>query len=199
MNLTEFTAAVKERLQDSTSKLMPAAGYTDQVKLAVIEFSRDRPRRRRTSLVLQAGIGAYGNAAADFMSIFFVDWGRDAGNPRFWERERTRAIGQVPNVWKIDEQLYVHPAPTAEQIAAYGSAFPFFYNAAHVVTDATSTIPAADDPLVVLLSVSRCCKEIAAAATQGDPFANRYYRLAKLYKEQYDALIGNPRPTTVRE
>lgn len=207
MTLAEFVIDVRTGMKDAAYRLLAEEDYEDQVLRAVIRYSRYRPRIRSGSLALIVGLSEY-PAPKDFISSYLIDWGREEFVKKPWERgarplvttfatpslpERAR-----PQLFKVDEQLYIHPAPTADQVASFGATFSYFYNASHSVTDSLSTVPPADDPLVKVLALEGAAYQIASDSTQGDTFMKRYNQLGKYYGEQFKQLIGDVRPLIVR-
>lgn len=200
MTFDEFVESVMVRLKDPEGKLLAIEDYQDHVVQAIVAYSNRRPRILRSSLTLTAGVDLY-PAPPQFIGLWFTDWGRPDGQVKPWDRGNGPSqmpVRTVPTVLLVEEQLLLTPPPTAVQISAFGPTFQFLYESIHVVTNQGSTIPPGDDPIVKLKALSTSCKEIAAMPNQADGFVQRYYTLAKRYKEDYEELILNPRTRMIR-
>lgn len=188
MTLTEITLAVMNRLQDANARLLADGEYEEVVLEAVVKYSTYRPRIRRSSVLLSAGVDTY-PAPEGFQSIYLALWGKDAPAVPPWQHCAPPAI---PDVFLVAEQLFFTPTPTPEMLSYYGASFPFLYRAPHVLTDSASTIRPGDDPLIILLGASYAAKEIAALPNQADAFINRYAALGKRYWERFEEMMKNP-------
>lgn len=132
---------------------------------AVALATGKRPRTRQGTIELVAGVARYTTGLpADLLIPKVGLWGSEyLAEP--WCGPR----GPLPTLSLADadedglQALVLTPAPTAAQIAAYGSAYTFYYFASHQITDAeaTSTLQERDRALVILRAQVEAMRETA--------------------------------------
>lgn len=163
MSRADLKADLKLSLQDA-AKVFTAANDADfdrHLDAAALDMGRVRPRTMLGSLTLVADQFDYA-APADFLSFKSYLWG--VSKPQPWEKSYT---GRLPDVRSAvngsTRELHLVPAPTAQQITVLGSAFKFYYFAAHSIGDtaAATTIQAGDRGLLLLRAQAEAMKEMS--------------------------------------
>lgn len=163
LTVTALLADFKASLQDA-SGFFTAANDADFIRhLNVAARAVALSKISRTligNMAVQAGVSEYA-APADLLLP-------KAG---FWTRLPIDVtdIPSTPNpvlsLAELDGSvvLVLTPAPTAAQIAVYGSTYGFYYFASHELTDqeATSTLPERSRNLVLLRAQAEACRELA--------------------------------------
>lgn len=163
LTVTALLADFKASLQDA-SGFFTAANDADFIRhLNVAARAVALGKISRTligSITVQAGVSEYA-APADLLLP-------KAG---FWTRQAVDVtdIPSTPNpvlsLAELDGNavLVLSPAPTAAQIAIYGSTYGFYYFGQHALTDsaATSTLPERALNLVMLRAQAEACRELA--------------------------------------
>lgn len=165
MSQADLVADLKASLQDA-AKLFVAASDADFIRhlvAAALDMARKRPRTLLGTLTLVADQDAY-DAPADFVSFKSDLWGIGARRYQPWETNYPGRLPDVSVVGDVGAQvIYLSPAPTAFQIGVLGSAYKFYYYAAHSIsaTAASTTIKAADRGLLLLRAQAEAMKEMA--------------------------------------
>lgn len=162
ITITSLLADYKASLQDA-SQFFTAANDVDfirhlNVAARAVSFGKV-PRTLIGQLVVSAGVAEY-PAPVDLLLP-------KAG---FWSRIHIDVtdIPNTPNpVLSLAELngeavLVLNPAPTAQQIALYGSSYGFYYLGNHALSDqeSTSTLPERSRNLVVLRAQAEACREL---------------------------------------
>lgn len=166
LTLTALVADLKASLQDSAVRFTAAADgdFKRHLAMAASDLGRVRPRTLKGSLSLVAGQAAY-SAPDDLDTPRHSTWGdqfRAAHKP--WDASYP---GTPPRLSIAEEggtfKLWLAPAPTAAQIAAFGSDYPYFYLARHALSDTpgATTVPDADRGLLLLRAQAEAMKELA--------------------------------------
>ncbi len=163
MSQADLVADHKASLQDA-AKVFTAASDADfirQLDAAALDMGRVRPRTLLGTLTLVADQFNYA-APADFLSYKSALWGIGRCQP--WEKSYT---GKLPDVREAvngsARELHLLPAPTGNQITVLGSAFKFYYFAAHSIsaTAANTTIQPGDRGLLLMRAQAEAMKEMA--------------------------------------
>lgn len=122
-----------------------------------------RPRTRQGLLTLVADQPSYASVPDDLLLPKVALWGM-ANMARPW----CNPPGALPILTLADgvdgaPQLMLTPAPSAEQIAVYGTEYRYYYFAAHQITDQvdTSTLQERDRALVILRAQVEAMRETA--------------------------------------
>jgi hypothetical protein len=118
-----------------------------------------RPRTKVGELTLVADQQTYTTVPADLLLPKSALWGLSGEAP--WNLPR----GPLPTLTLATgdddaPMLVLSPAPTACQIAAYGSTYRYWYFAAHTLTDAECTIAERDVNLVILRAQVEAMREL---------------------------------------
>lgn len=157
--LGDYTAALND-----AATLFKAEDLERHLRTAArIVASTKRPRTKAAELTLVADQCHY-EAPADLVLPKLSSWGHTPAMP--WTKPR----GPLPQIRTalVDDatHLVLSPAPSAEQIAAYGARYPYYYLAAHVIDTAadTTTIGEADVDLVILRALVEAMR---AASVRG--------------------------------
>jgi hypothetical protein len=165
MSRADLVADLKASLHDA-AEVFTAAGGADFARLldlAALDFARPRPRTLIGSVLLTAGTADY--ALPDdfhaYKTDLWIDPGR-AGKP--WEKHYAGPAPRIAVAF-IDgvQRLIFFPAPTWEQIAAWGSAFRYYYFARHLIGEAAAqtTLDAGDRGLLLLRAQAEAMRELA--------------------------------------
>lgn len=142
-----------------------AAADADWLRLlavALVGMQGKRPRTLLGTLTIAADEPSVAVTQPDFVQYKTMVWG--SRPPRPWE---PCYPGSVPRVAAVHDgsgwALMFDPAPTYAHIAAYGSAFKFWYFGAHSLgaTAELTTLPAADRPLLLLRAQAEAMRELS--------------------------------------
>lgn len=149
-------------LQDAASMFSDdGADFLRHLKLAAREVARvKRPRTLTHTVTIEAGKSEYpGVVPDDLLMCKAATWGHLGDQP--WRYPR----GPIPILSvtaHTPRRLVLTPAPTAEQVAAFGTAFTFFYLAGHTFDVAGDTsLTDADRDLVILRAQAEAMRELA--------------------------------------
>lgn len=162
MTLAGFIEELRNTLDEAGQKFSDdGSDFCRHLAIAVRDYSRLHPRTLSASVTLVAGQPNY-PAPADLLRPKFSSWGvaqRRAVQP--WDP--CYLPGPLPKISLVDKDIWLDPAPTAAQIAAFGSCYQYFYYAAHEIgeTEAATTIPAADRMVILVRAVSEALAELA--------------------------------------
>ncbi len=120
-----------------------------------------RPRTLIASLALVADQALY-DAPADLVDVKVSDWGTAQQHRAPWDMPR----GPLPALRRVEiggaAKLQLSPSPSAAQIAAFGSTYNLFYQAAHLLPDAgDTTITAREIDLLLLRAKAEAMRELA--------------------------------------
>jgi len=162
MTITSLLADYKASLQDSVSFFTAAADadFIRHLTVAARAVSLNKvPRTLVGQIAVSANVAEYA-APVDLLLP-------KAG---FWTRISIDVtnIPSTPNpvlsIAELDNEvvLVLNPAPSAAQIAVFGSTYGFYYFGAHAMTEsaATSTLPERCRNLVLLRAQAEACREL---------------------------------------
>lgn len=164
--LADILPDYKASLHDAASVFKgtqadPDADFKRHLAIAARALGIDgkRSSTRMATLTLIADQSDYTDVPADLVRPKVSDWG--SGNLPLWDRPP----GPLPVLCLVSDSagaplLVLTPPPTSAQIAAYGSAYRFYYLAAPVITDATSTVRDSDRDLVLLRAMVEAAREM---------------------------------------
>ncbi|MEY2634048.1 MAG: hypothetical protein RIR00_2702 [Pseudomonadota bacterium] len=175
LTLAGIVADLKASLLDSGDKFTAAADadFKRHVGAAVSDLARVRPRTVVGSVTLTADESWYA-APADLVATKFSRWGEWAKRDyNYWDALYPKCLPKLAARERNGAtMLELSPAPTAQQIAAYGSAYEYFYLGSHSLTDVASTVADADRGLLLLRAQAEAMKELAHRGV-GKPVALR--------------------------
>jgi hypothetical protein len=163
--LPDYTASLNDArlVFGEDESVDQAENLTRHLHAAAAAISIDkRPRTAQASLTLVADQDAYTDVPADLLTPKFGLWGTD----------RLRAIWRAPRgplptltlaQTAAGPALILTPAPSCEQIDAWGATYRYYYFASHAITDtaSTSTLAARDKGLVILRAQVEAMRETA--------------------------------------
>lgn len=187
--LKDLIAELKNSLHDSASvfKAPDDGDFQRFLRNALPDMGWKRPITRVGQVSLLLGVRRFQIMEADFLR-YKTDfwWDSDAPCLRPWETNwpgpapRTSCNFDAPN-WYIDFET----APTVAALAAFGSAFKFWYFAQHLLSDTAgvTTVRDSDSGLLVLRAQAEAMRELAVR-NAGKPVQLR------------DGLSGAPRNST---
>lgn len=165
MTRADLVADLKASLQDA-AKVFTAtndADFSRHLDAAALDMGRVRPRTMLGTVTLVAEQFNY-TAPADLLSYKSDLWGIPGRRINPWE---TTYPGRLPDVRSAvsgaTRELHFLPAPTTAQITVLGSAFKFYYFAAHSIgaTAADTTMQAGDRGLLLLRAQAEAMKEMS--------------------------------------
>ena len=165
MSQGDLADDLKASLQDA-AKVFTAANDADfkrHLDAAALEMGCKRPRTLLGTLTLVAEQFNYA-APADFLSYKSDLWGIPASRIQPWDKSYPGRLPDVqPAMNGAVSELHFSPPPTATQITVLGSAFKFYYFAAHAIsaTAASTTILPGDRGLLLLRAQAEAMKEMA--------------------------------------
>ena len=165
LSRADLIADLKASLQDAAKVFTAAADadFSRHLDAAALDFGRVRPRTMLGTITLVAEQFNYA-APVDFLSYKSDLWCQPAKRINPWE---TTYPGRLPDVFTAMNgavrELHLLPAPTAAQITVLGSAFKFYYFAAHSIGTlaADTTIQAGDRGLLLLRAQAEAMKEMS--------------------------------------
>lgn len=165
MGLDDLVADLKASVHDAASSFKSADDWPRLLRTAALAMVCKRPRTLLGSLTLTAGVDAYllpSDLQATVARYKTHAWATGAIKP--WCPGYAGAVPRVrlegaPSSW----QLVFDPAPTAAQIAAWGSSFKFWFFAAHVLhaDPAQTTLAPVDRGLLLLRAQAEAMRELA--------------------------------------
>lgn len=162
MSKADLIADLKAGLMDAAG-LFTAAADADFVRhlaVAARDLARFRPRTMLGTITVSADVMTY-PAPVDMVGAKYPLWGvNERGRCRQWDR---RYPGPLPRLALVGDEVHLTPAPSAEQIAALGSAYKFYYYATHQIADdaAQTTVRAADRHLLLMRASAEAMTELA--------------------------------------
>lgn len=165
MSRADLAADLKASLHDAAEVFTAASGadFSRLLDVAAHDFARLRPRTLVGSFLLTAGLGEYA-VPADFHQYKTDLWADPSRCGRPWEKSYA---GRPPTIRAAEvdgtRKLVFFPAPTAQQIAAFGSSFRFYYFARHVINENAeqTSIAAGDRGLLILRAQAEAMRELA--------------------------------------
>lgn len=161
----ELVAAYKRALNDSAILFSAPADADFLRHLRIAARAISAGKRTRTlpgTLALQADIGEY-DAPADLVEVKVGSWGARERNASPWTQPRD----PLPTIRTFvsegtTRKILLQPAPTQAQITAWGSSYPYYYLASHLVPDAgDSTITEREIDLLLLRASVEAMRELA--------------------------------------
>lgn len=171
MSMVDLVASLKDSLHDAANVFQGEAGpdadatYERFLLQALPDMAIKRPATRLGTVEVAANFPRFAVGAGNpgFTAFKTYLWGDDIKIPP-WDpcypgsRPRVCASFAEQQWWLIFD-----PAPTAKQIAAYGSKFDFWYYAAHAIgADAVdTTINQADRGLLILRAQVEAMRELS--------------------------------------
>lgn len=164
MNRDDLVGDLKRSLHDAAGAFDAAADadFDRHLAAACLDMGTKRPRTLLGLVTLVAEQDSYPLNLADFDRYKTHQWATRLVKP--WlpcnpgAVPRVRVEGQA-GAW----QLVFEPAPSAAHLAAYGSAFRFWYFGLHKIgpTAAETTIAAADRQLLLLRAQAEALRELS--------------------------------------
>ena len=164
MSQADLIADLKRSVGDASSPFdAPIDGdWKRFLAVALVAMQDKRPRTLLGTITLVAEQLLYPLALTDFVQ--YKTHVSGARPPKPWSPCYPGALPRVcaeqdGSTWN----LVLDPPPTAAHLSAYGSAFKFWYFAAHALgaDDAASTVAAADRPLLLLRAQAECMRELS--------------------------------------
>lgn len=165
MSRDDLIADLKSSLQDA-AKVFTASNDADfdrHLDAAALDMGRVSPRTLLGSATLVADQFNY-PAPADLLSFKSDLWSVGARSIQPWEKSYP---GRLPSIAismnGAAREIHLNPAPTAHQISVLGSAFKFYYYAAHSISDtaASTSILPGDRGLLLLRAQAEAMKEMS--------------------------------------
>lgn len=158
-DLKAMLGPAAEKFEDESD-----ADFMRHLNTAAFDFGRLRRRTKLGSVSLVSDQANYA-APVDLIGFKHPIWGvNERRSRKYWNPDWP---GRLPSASLIEGaaglEIYLDPAPTAEQIADLGSDYKFFYFAAHSVDmDATkTTIQVHDRSLLLLRAVAASLLDLA--------------------------------------
>lgn len=192
----ELIALHKASLMDSATLFVaPNDGdFLRHLRIAGrLVATKKRPRTLAGQLQLQAGVHAY-PAPDDLLQVKGSPWGIGPSQRAPWDAPR----GALPTLRVVEagtaKELHLSPAPSVDQVAAFGAAFAFYYFAAHTLPgdpDEPTSVTDAELDLVLLrakvealreLTIRNHSKPITLRGGQGGESQPRNMTAAALYQ-----------------
>jgi len=161
MNQPTLITTLKASIGTTAAEFTTAADadFKRHLSYAARDYSRFRPRTLLDTLTLVADQGDY-DAPADLLAVKTSEWGRsERERVALWDRT---AVHELPRLSSAAGKVWLTPAPTAAQIGCFGSAYKYFYFAAHLVDESTVTVPDGDEALLIVRAQAEVAKELAA-------------------------------------
>lgn len=161
-DLTQILNSVKSKFPGITGDA--DFDFKRHLDISADDLSRVKPRTLIGSAILVAGQTNYA-APADVRSLKFSLWGtlqRRSRKP--WQ---SNWPGKMPTLTLTDNgnisEIYLSPAPTAEQIADLSSDYKFYYFATHKIDVAANntTVPVRDRALLLIRATAQAMTELA--------------------------------------
>lgn len=188
MSETDLVADFKASLNDAAAVFDAAADgdFKRHLKVAALAFGCKRERTLVGTLTLVADQPDYA-VPTDFLAFKSSLWGiapRARSQP--WEKSWP---GRLPGVRYLEvdsvKKLYLEPPPTAQQIAALGAEFRYYYSAGHAISDTASstTILPGERGLFMLRAQAEAMRELT-------------FRGVKKPVQLRDGVSGTPRNST---
>lgn len=187
--------AVKVLVKDGAQKLA-AADYPSFLQRAVDAYSAQRPR---------VMVKDYSGDGSTYKFTLPSDWEQEVSTIQSIEYPQG---DRIPTFLDADEYDVRNDTEAVKVIwlftltPASGKKARVTYTIRHTLSDATSTIPGADESIVTLLTASYACEALAAIYAQtSDPLlsadtvnyrskSQEYRDLAKQHKKGFDERIG---------
>ncbi len=164
MTRADLLADFKTSLQAAANVFaVDDSDFSRHLDAAALDMGRVRPRTLLGEIALVDEQFNYA-VPADFLTYKSDLWGIPARRINPWEKSYP---GKLPDVRAAvngsTHELHFMPAPTAVQIGQLGSAFKFYYFAAHSIgaTAAETTIQPGDRGLLLVRAQAEAMKEMA--------------------------------------
>jgi hypothetical protein len=203
VNLSELTEEIQARLPELDLETKTAS-LEAALKAAVLDYSKARPQTCFDTLALVAGVAEY-DKPAGFIEFRSTSYGRPGRPVAPWDRPlASRDMGlsggyvplgqgfipRVPRVIQMSAKLRLEPAPDTGLIAAFGSSFPYYYSALHVIDADGSTVNPSDDDLIILRAEAELMLMIAENRADKPSFRDGYNQASNsTYGGLYAAMI----------
>ncbi len=169
MSQADLVTDLKGILNDASGKFQgdgvdPDADFKRHLDIAARDMGRVRHRTRIGQLTLVADQPNY-PAPADIMMPKSAIWGTAARRGR--KPWHSNWPASIPVIRLIDgdsgEEVYLDPAPDAEQIADLGSDFKYYYFAFHSIdaVAANTTVKLVDRDLLLVRATAQAMTELA--------------------------------------
>lgn len=166
MSRADLVADLKASLLDAAGSFRAPldADYDRHLNVALTALTAWRAHTMAGEITLSEGVDAYA-APADLWRFKLSLWGSPGGAmPKPWEKGWP---GRLPTVRDISTaagpMLWLTPAPSAQQIAALGATYRFFYYARLTAgaDAADTTVSEADRGLLILRAQAEAMRELA--------------------------------------
>lgn len=166
MSQDDLVTDLKQILNDSADKFSANndADFKRHLDVAARDIGRVRPRTRIGNVTLIADQPSY-PAPSDIKTPKYPIWGKlQQKNRKPWQSNYPCAL---PTMLLIQtdtgEELYLDPAPSADQIADLGSDYKFYYSAFHRIDAVANntTVKIVDRDLLLIRATSQAMTELA--------------------------------------
>lgn len=170
--LTTLAKSLRDSLMDAASEFDRGVerGSLTQfqrlLQVALDDYSRRRPLIVLGRLQLEAQRMVY-DCPAGLEEVQAFDWGRaDKARLPVWADGWPGRLPAMRVSRDGDRRvLYLMPAPSVRQISLLGSAATYRYRARHTLDEQGSTLPAGDEPLVLLRAQAEAMRELSISNT----------------------------------
>jgi hypothetical protein len=166
MSQADLIQSLKEMLMSAADKFdNPTESLGLFLTTAAQDFGQVRPHTLLGPLTLVADQPNY-PAPADLVQPKFSRWGRKEQRDR--KPYNSNWVGRLPKLQVINNagtrELWLDPAPTQAQITDLGSAYQYFYFAAHQVAEAVAdtTVRPEDRSLLLVRALAEALFALAA-------------------------------------
>lgn len=208
MKRADIIALFESCINDSKSAFKMTS--EEVLELAILKYSRLKPRQGINTLTLVAEQGVY-DAPADLIGFKNHSWGMSHRRRRDpWNSPRVVKIPEVKVVPGADGQrplqLALSHIPSYQDISVCGSAMQYFYSRAHEVTDEepltanATTIPEKDKSCLLYAMLHQAMLHLAARSSAKanikDPISKKSSRvtspasLAKLFDAEFEKSVA---------
>jgi hypothetical protein len=167
MSQADLVEDLKRSLHDSAS-VFNAAADADWLRFLTLSstaMATKRPRTLLGALPIAADVDLYPLASfTDFAAYKTHLWGNNGAKIKPWSPCYPGGVPRISVQGAAGSWMLVFdPAPTAAQIAAYGSSFRFWYYGQHTVgtVAADTTLALADRGLVLLRAQAEAMRELS--------------------------------------
>ena len=167
--------AITEDLQaivESDRHKWKTGAFSRAIKVGLRALSDSRPLMMTGTLPLVANVAVY-TAPSGLIEYMGSDWGnKQAGQP--WDsnfggaRPRINALMtpvEDDSATTYSRALHFTPAPTAKQLACWGSTFSYRYSTTHVLSDEVSSLHDSDYDLLLTRCLASLMRELMSANT----------------------------------
>ena len=154
VNHATLLEALQASLDNAVVDVVETHGCWDTILAnAAARLGRVISLHRRDTLALVPGTEEY-PLPDDFIGYEYSDWGQSTRRQHApWDLDDTDELPAVSDVDNSDASFLVfEPAPSAAQIARFGTQYRYRYRARHTLTSDTSTIPAREQDIFILIA-----------------------------------------------